>query len=162
MRKRPAVECHVSTTAKRGHLSVGSPGFLVLECWPLMISAPAGYYTLYPRGVGASTAPMPHGYIMVTRWAGAREAKVWMMNGGTFIPSQIGAGERVYVTVSNAPRPAGTDAIRIDFGVPERALQTAGRADWKQLLQPLANVPIYNVAIHVPAAIPASQITGNR
>ena len=119
----------------------------------------AGYYILYPRGAGAADGPMPNGYVMVSRWAGAPEARLWMMNGGTYIPPQVGAGGRVYVTLFGAPRPSGTDPIRIDFGVPQAALQTAGRADWRQLLQNLANVPIYNVKIHVPSSIPASQIT---
>jgi hypothetical protein len=127
-----------------------------------MISAPVGYYTLYPRGPGAAAGPLPGGYVMVARWVGAVEAKLWMINGGTFIPPQVGAGARVYVTLPGAPRPAGADAIRIDFGVPQGALQTAGRTDWSQLLQSLANVPIYNVAIHVPSSIPATQITGKR
>jgi hypothetical protein len=125
-----------------------------------MGSAPAGYYTLYPRGPGASAGPLPTGYVMVARWVGPAEAKLWMINGGTFIPPQIGAGGRVYVTQFGGPRPAGTDAIRVDFGVPQRALQTAGRSDWMQLLQSLANLPIYNVAIHVPNSIFASQIIG--
>jgi filamentous hemagglutinin len=120
----------------------------------------AGYYTLYPRGMGAASGPIPNGYVMVSRWVNAQEAKLWMRNGGTYIPPQVGAGGRVYVTMPGAIRPAGTDPIRIDFGVPQTALQLAGRSDWRQLLQNLANVPIYNVTIHVPNSIPASQITG--
>jgi hypothetical protein len=123
-----------------------------------MDSAPDGYYILYPRGEGASAGPLPIGYVLVARWVGAAEATLWMMNGATVIPAQIGAGERVYVTQPGAPRPPGTDSIRIDFAVPQRALQTAGRSDWWQLLQGLANTPIYNVAIHVPDSIAASQI----
>jgi filamentous hemagglutinin len=127
-----------------------------------MTPAPAGYYTLYPRGAGASNGPMPTGYVMVSRWVNAAEAKMWMSNGGTYIPPRVGGGGRVYVTRYGASRPSGTDAIRIDFGVPQAALQTAGQMDWKQLLQSLANVPIYNVKIHVPNSLPASQITGKR
>src|SRR5260370_41893369 len=127
-----------------------------------MTPATAGYYTLYPRGAGAAIGPMPNGYAMVSRWVNAAEAKLWMMNGGTYIPPLIGSGGRVYVTLFGAPRPSGTDAIRIDFGIPQAALQTAGRSDWRQLLQALSNTPIYNVSIHVPNSIPASQITGKR
>jgi len=127
-----------------------------------MLSSPSGCYTLYPRGPGAAAGPMPGGYVMVSTWVGAREAKLWMANGGTFIPSQVGSAGHVYVTLPGAPQPAGTDPIRIDFGVPSRALQIAGRSDWKQLLQSLANVPIYNVAIHVPTSIPVGQIIGGR
>jgi filamentous hemagglutinin len=120
----------------------------------------AGYYTLYPRGAGAATGPMPQGYVMVSRWGSAAEAKLWMMNGGTHVPQSVGAGGRVYVTLFGVPRPSGTDPVRIDFGIPQAALQVAGRSDWRQLIQNLANVPIYNVQIHVPNSIAASQITG--
>src|SRR5437868_5641362 len=114
---------------------------------------PAGFYTLYPRGSGASSGPMPPGYVMVSRWIGAAEAKLWMRNGGTCIAPQIGAGGRVYVTLPGEPRPSGTGPIRIDFGIPQAALQTAGDSGWKQLVQSLANVPVYNVTIHVPNSI---------
>jgi hypothetical protein len=97
---------------------------------------------------------MPNGYVMVSRWINAAEAKLWMQNGGTYIPPQVGAGSRVYVTLYGEGRPSGTDPIRIDFGIPETALQIAGRSDWRQLFQSLANVPIYNVKIHVPNSIP--------
>jgi hypothetical protein len=123
---------------------------------------PAGFYTLYPRGPGASSGPMPAGYVMVSRWIGPAEAKMWMRNGGTYIAPQIGAGGRVYVTLPGEPRPSGTGPIRIDFGIPQAALQTAGDSGWKQLIQSLANIPIYNVTIHVPSSIPAAQITGRR
>lgn len=122
----------------------------------------AGYYALYPRGIGASSGPVPSGYVMESRWVNAAEARLWMLNGGTYIPPQVGAGGRVYVTLLGAVRPSGTDPIRIDFGIPQIALQPAGRLDWKQLLQNLANTPIYNVSIHVPNSIPAVQITGRR
>ncbi len=101
----------------------------------------------YPRGAGAAIGPMPNGYATVSRWVNAAEAKLWMMNGGTYIPPLIGSGGRVYVTLFGAPRPSGTDAIRIDFGIPQAALQTAGRSNWRQLLQALSNTPIYNVSI---------------
>jgi hypothetical protein len=119
----------------------------------------AGYYILYPRGPGAANGLMPNGYVMVSRWVNAAEAKLCMMNGATYVPPAVGGGGRVYVTVFGEPRPSGTDPIRIDFGIPQAALQTAGRSDWRQLLQSLANMPIYNVTIHVPNSIPAAQIT---
>ena len=100
--------------------------------------------------------------MMVSRWADATEAKLWMATGGTFVPPQVGAGGRVYVTVFGAPRPSGTGLVRIDFAVPLAALQVAGHAEWRQILQPIANVPIHNVVIHVPSSIPSSQITGRR
>jgi hypothetical protein len=125
-----------------------------------MVRTLAGYYVLYPRGVGAAEGPMPNGYIFVSRWAGTAEAKLWMMNGGTYVPTTVGAGGRVYVTLLGEPRPSGTGPIRIDFGIPQAALQTAGRSDWRQLLQTLANVPIHNVSIHVPYSVPSHQITG--
>ena len=125
---------------------------------PIMTPAIAGYYTLCPRGPGAASGPMPNGYVMVSRWVNAAEARLWMMNGGTYIPPQVGGGGRVYVTLYGESRPSGTDAIRIDFGIPKAAIQTAGRTDWRQLVQSLANVPIYNVKVHVPNSIPASQM----
>ena len=127
-----------------------------------MTTALAGYYILYPRGAGAADGPMPHGYVMVSRWVNAAEAKLWMMNGGTYVPPQVGGGGRVYVTLFGAPRPPLTDPIRIDFGIPQAALQTAGRSDWRQLVQSIANVPIYNLTIQVANSIPASRITGKR
>jgi hypothetical protein len=105
---------------------------------------------------------MPDGYVMVSRWASATEARLWMLNGGTYVPGQVGAGDRVYVTTFGAPRPSGTDSIRVDFGIPAKALQTAGRSDWRQLLQSVVTVPIYNVRIHVPKSIPPAQVTGGR
>jgi len=121
---------------------------------------PSGYYVIYPRGPGASTGPMPAGYVMVSRWIGVAEAKLWMANGGTYVPPGVGAGGRVYVTLPGEPKPPGTDPIRIDFGVPQAALQTAGLPGWKQMFQTLASTPIYNVTIHVPSSIPPTQITG--
>jgi hypothetical protein len=127
-----------------------------------MVNPMPGYYVLYPRGAGASTGAIPKSYTMVSRWADANEAKLWMANGGTFVPPQVGSGGRVYATQFGAVQPSGTGPIRIDFGVPQAALHTAGRADWRQILQPIANVPIYNVSIQVPMSIAASQITGKR
>jgi hypothetical protein len=127
-----------------------------------MVNTIPGYYALYPRGQGASTGAMPKGYTMVSRWIDANEAKLWMANGATFVPPHVGAGGRLYVTDFGASQPSGTGPIRIDLGVPQAALHAAGRADWKQVFQPIANVPIYNVSIHVPPSIQAWQITGKK
>lgn len=83
-----------------------------------------------------------------------------MESGATHVPVDVGAGRRVYVTLFGTEKPPGTGPIRIDFGVPHAALHVAGRSDWRQLLQNLANVPIYNVTIHVPSAIAAEKILG--
>ncbi len=96
---------------------------------------------------------MPKGYVIVSRWIGLAEAKLWMMRRHAYSPA-VGAGGRVYVTLFGEPRPSGTDPIRIDFGIPQAALQAAGRSDWRQLLQSLANVPVYNVQIQFQIRYP--------
>jgi filamentous hemagglutinin len=78
------------------------------------------------------------------------ESNAWMRSGGTSIPAGIGAGGRVYVTLPGAPKPPGTGPCRIEFFIASRALQLAGHTQWKQLLQPIQNVPVYNVRIFVP------------
>lgn len=82
------------------------------------VAALPGYYTLHPRGAGASSGPLPHGYVMVSRCIDAQEAKLWMAVGGTHVPLQIGAGGRVYVTEFEGPRISGTGPIRVDLAVP--------------------------------------------
>lgn len=127
-----------------------------------MIHAVPGYYTLYPRGPGASAGPMPFGYVMVSRWVGLVEARIWMQNGATHVPAEVGFGGPVYSTLFGAARPGGTGPIRIDFGIRKAALEGSGRSDWRMCARPPANTPIYNVAIHVPDSIPEGKITGPR
>ncbi len=103
-----------------------------------------------PRGPGASEGPMPPGYKMVSRWISREEADEWIRNRGTTIPGGIGAGNRVYVTDIGAPKPGGTSPIRVDFGVPSSAVQSAGNEGWGQIFQPMQNTPVYNVRIHYP------------
>ena len=105
---------------------------------------------VYPRGVGASTGPVPEGYVSLSRWVNAQEAQLWMQNGGTSIPGGIGAGGRVYVTIAGAPKPGGTGPIRIDFYAQQRVLQIGGNVKWFYIMQPTGNIPIYNVAIYYP------------
>jgi len=71
-----------------------------------------------------------------------------MENGGTAIPSGIGAGGRVYVTSLGAAKPGGTGPIRIDFSMPQNALSSAGKPEWYQVFQPAQSTPVYNVQIH--------------
>lgn len=112
---------------------------------------PSAAKVLYPRGKGASIGPVPSHYTKVSRWVNESEANLWMANESTTIPAGVGTqGERVYVTLPGAARPGGTGPIRIDFHVPREALQAAGKADWRQILQPMQNPPIYNVEIHYP------------
>jgi hypothetical protein len=127
-----------------------------------MTTETTGYYVLYPRGSGAATGPMPNGYVLVSRWTGVAEARLWMQNGATHIPQGIGAGGRVYLTLFGAKEPPGTDSIRVDFGIPEAALQVAGTPEWRQLPAVPVNTPIYNVSIHAPISVQASSITGRR
>jgi len=104
-----------------------------------------------PRGPGAATGPVPKGYVPVSRWVSEAEAKLWIKNGGTYIPHGIGGESgRVYVTVPGAPQPGGTGPIRIDFAVDSAALNAAGKEGWFQLIQPIQNMPIYNVTITCP------------
>ncbi|MBF0315780.1 MAG: hypothetical protein HQK52_20330 [Oligoflexia bacterium] len=105
---------------------------------------------IYPRGQGASTLPAPSGYTKVSRWINESESKMWVEGGGTHIPTDVGAGGRVYVTSPGAPKPGGTGSIRVDFYVPEGMLQKAGNEQWFQIMQPQANTPIYNVEIFKP------------
>jgi hypothetical protein len=120
-----------------------------------------GYHPIHPRGLGASQGPTPRGYQLVSRWVDVREAKLWLANGATHVPSEVG-GDRVYVTVFGAPQPGGTGPIRVDFEAPKAALHVAGHTEWRQMFQSLANVPIHNVTINVPEDINLSQISGTR
>ena len=67
-------EKNTATTAPRvGRLNgEHRDGRLVSTMGPSMV----GYYALYPRGIGASNGPMPNGYVMVSRWVNAAEAKL--------------------------------------------------------------------------------------
>jgi hypothetical protein len=104
----------------------------------------------FPRGAGAARGAVPEGYVKVSRWTSEAEAQVWMREGATAIPSEIGANQRLYVTTHGAPKPGGTGPVRIDFEVPEAMLQGAGNTEWRQVMQPQANTPIYNVQINLP------------
>ena len=103
--------------------------------------------------MGAATGPLPGGYRMVSRWISPSELPAWQKTGGTAIPSDIGAGGRVYVTEIGAAKPGGTGPIRVDFAVPEAALNSAGKEGWFQIFQPVQRAPIYNVRIHLPEGI---------
>jgi hypothetical protein len=124
---------------------------------PRVVNAPLPPYSeadvgrvAFPRGRGASTGPLPEGYVSVSRWVDAAEAEKWLANGGTKIPGDIGAGGRVYVTAPGATKPGGTGPIRVDFSLPGAALGPAGRSDWSQILQQGRDIPILNVSVHYP------------
>lgn len=108
-----------------------------------------GWRVLAPAGEGAATGVVPNGYRTVSRWVGPDEAAAWMAERGTGIPT-ISGTNRMYVTGMGAAKPGGTGPIRIDFAVPETALQKAGGPDWFQIFQPSPSRPVYNVQIHVP------------
>lgn len=105
---------------------------------------------VYPRAEGAATGPVPDGYTQVSRCVPPSEAKLWEQAQGTRIPSGIGDANRVYVTTLGAPQPGGTGSVRVGFYVSNDSLQIAGRSDWYQIVNPSANMPIYNVATHFP------------
>lgn len=104
---------------------------------------------VFPRGAGSSVGPMPEGYEMVSRWVGKAEAEAWMQNGGTAVPADIGNGGRVYVSKWGADKPGGTGDFRIDFGIHEKVLQTAGNENWRQITQPVQSLPVHNLQIWV-------------
>lgn len=110
------------------------------------------YYTLYPRGRGASAGAAPNGYARVSRWASEAEAGAWLGNCGTAIPSGIG-GDRLYVALPWAKQPGGTGPVRVDFAVPHSALTRTGNAEWRVILQPIQSTPIYNVILTVPNGV---------
>lgn len=87
----------------------------------------------------------------MSRWVNEAEAKLWIENGGTYIPGGVGGQSgRVYVTVPGTARPGGTGPVRIDFTMDSAALNTAGKEGWFQIIQPVQNMPIYNVTITYP------------
>ena len=109
----------------------------------------------YPRGPGAGEGAFPAGYTRISRWIGEEEARIWLDNGATRIPPDIGTvaapGRTVlYVTRYGVAQPGGTGPIRVDMHVPESILGRGSSPDWPQILQPVPNVPIYNVRINYP------------
>jgi len=110
------------------------------------------YYTLYPRGRGASAGSAPNGYARVSRWASPEEAGAWLSNCGTAIPSGIG-GDRLYVALPWAKRPGGAGPVRVDFVVPHSALIRTGNSGWRVILQPIQSTPIHNVILTVPNGV---------
>jgi hypothetical protein len=111
-----------------------------------------GYYTVYPRGRGASAGSAPYGYARVSRWASPEEAAAWLRNSGTAIPSGMG-GDRLYVALPGARQPGGTGPVRVDFAVPQSALIQTGKAEWRVIMQPIQSTPIHNVIITIPNGI---------
>jgi hypothetical protein len=106
---------------------------------------------VFPRGEGASVGPVPGGYVQVSRWVTAEEAALWKANGGTYVPHGIGGQSgRVFVTSPGVARPGGTGPVRIDFSVPQAAMQQGGKSGWYFLPQPMQNTPLYNVVIYYP------------
>jgi hypothetical protein len=111
-----------------------------------------GYYTVYPRGQGASAGSAPCGYAKVSRWGSPEEAGDWLRNSGTAIPSGVG-GDRLYVALPGARQPGGAGPVRVDFAVPQAALIQTGNAEWRVIMQPIQSTPIHNVIITVPNGI---------
>ncbi len=107
---------------------------------------------LAPGGKGAATGALPKGYRTVSRWVSPDEAAAWMGARGTGMAT-ISGTNRMYVTELGAAKPGGTGPIRVDFALPEGALQRAGKSEWFQIFQPTPSRPIYNVQIHVPKGI---------
>ncbi len=89
---------------------------------------------------------------MVSRWVKPDEAAAWMAERGTGLPTIKGSNQ-MYVTELGAAKPGGTGPIRVDFAVPEAALQQGGKREWFQIFQPTPSRPIYNVQIHVPEGV---------
>jgi hypothetical protein len=149
IRKRRTASIRVPSNAAMVHCTTLQPlNNFVNEAEPT-IGGRGGYYTVYPRGRGASAGPAPDGYVMVSRWVSSEEVGSWLENGGTAIRSGIGE-DRVYVTLPDAVQPAGTGPIRIDFAVPQSALVKVSNAQWRMIMQPIQSTPIHNVTIAVP------------
>ncbi|MGV2982013.1 hypothetical protein ACERNI_17735 [Camelimonas sp. ID_303_24] len=110
-----------------------------------------GYTTIFSRGAGAAEGAVPKGYTAVSRWGSADQAARWVKNEGTTIPIGIGADGRVYVTTVGAAKPGGTGPVRIDFSVPVRSIQKAGKSEWGRYFNRCT--PIYNVQIHIPKGL---------
>ncbi|NRA68973.1 MAG: hypothetical protein HRU19_31170 [Pseudobacteriovorax sp.] len=107
-------------------------------------------YVLYPRGPGASSGPVPTGYVKVERVMGDTEVKLWFDGGGTRIPPTVpdNGAPSIAVTLSGGPTTGGTGRNKIEFYVPESALMDAGVG--RQIIQDIASTPIYNVKIFLP------------
>jgi filamentous hemagglutinin len=109
----------------------------------------------FPRGAGAARGAVPEGYVPVSRWVSEGESRLWLEGGGTHIPSEAGTlvepgNLRLYVTNPGAPQPGNTGPVRIDFYVPGGMVRRAGNVEWQQIIQPVANTPIYNVQVNLP------------
>jgi hypothetical protein len=139
-----------------GHPSAGTPSS---PKEPLVKKPLDGGQVVYPRGPGASEGPVPPGHTQVSRWVNKDEAKLWLKNEGTAIPSRAGTdvgggARRIYVTTPGAAKPGGTGPIRIDFHINQRAVaNTAGKPEWRQIFGPVSNTPVHNVKIHLPPGV---------
>ena len=90
---------------------------------------------------------------MVSRWIGEAEVSLWLASGGNTVPRDAGRGGHLSVTRYESPRVAGTGPIRLDFAFPSAGLQQGGRAEWRFIIQPVPNTPIYNVTLHTPPSV---------
>ena len=111
---------------------------------------PPGYRTI-PLGW---TGPLPTHYQMVSRWIGEPEVPLWIARNGNTVPPDAGddAGH-LSVTEYGAAHVSGAGLIRLDFAFPTQGLQQGGRAEWRFIIQPVVNTPIYNVTFHVPLSL---------
>ncbi|WP_158623122.1 filamentous hemagglutinin N-terminal domain-containing protein [Pseudorhodobacter sp. E13] len=125
---------------------------------------PVGHYdTIYPRGLGAANGPLPDGYVYVSRWVSPAEARLWLDNQGTAIPSAVGhvpgaTTPRVFVTqqFDGGVPPGATGSIRIDFAAPEAMMHGGTGSNTgldRVIFQPATSTPIHNVRIHVPDGV---------
>jgi len=117
-----------------------------------------------PRGAGAACGSLPKGYVLVSRWIGAAEVKLWWENGGTHVPPAVGrTSGRVSVFRFGGSMPAGVASdqnIRLDFAFPESHLVRGGSGFL--IMQPAANIPIYNVSIQLPSELEIEAVLRNR
>jgi hypothetical protein len=115
----------------------------------MVVPPPPGCKTI-PLGW---TGPIPAHYQMVSRWIGEPEVPLWLARNGNTVPPEVGAGGHLSVTEYGAARVAGAGPIRLDFAFPTQGLHQGGQAEWRFIIQPVVNTPIYNVAFHVPSNI---------
>jgi len=107
------------------------------------IDIPGGIEPLPEPGSGVDWWTPGPNEVRVSRWMSQGEAAA-MKDSGTL---QVGANGRTYVTAVGAPKPGGTGPVRVDFNVPQGALQPGGNPQWYQIIFP-TRPPVTGIVIH--------------
>ena len=107
------------------------------------INMPGGIEPTAEPGSGVEWWTPAANEVRVSRWMSQEEAAA-MKGSGTL---QVGGDGKTYVTAVGAPKPGGTGPVRVDFNIPRGALQTAGNAQWYQIIFP-ARPPVTGIVVH--------------